>query len=118
MSHINQIVETLIKYLEVRGELVKIQVKEQVTEYAASLILFFVMLFVCLLFVLTASIVLGIYLNYLFESRFLGFIVTLAVQLLFFFIIYIQRHGIVKAIIYKFVFGEHLNKQKKSEKNE
>ena len=118
MKQVEDIAEKLIKYVELRSELIKIQAKEQVTEFATSLVLFFIMLFILLLILITGSVVLGIYLNNVLESKILGFGIIIILQLLFFIVIYKQRHGIVKAVIYKFVFEEHLKAHRRSDNHE
>lgn len=100
-EHLKRLSDLLIKYLEVRSELVMLQVKDYIAQIITNIVLLLLTMSFVLLIVLMACFGLSLYLNEIFHSSYLGFLVTIGVLSLLFLILYALRKSILKAIVFK-----------------
>jgi len=115
LHKIEDIFDTLIKYLELKSELVKLQIKEQFSDIITSMVIFFILLFFLLLFFLTGSIVLAIVINRAMGSVYIGYLVLMGIHILLFLLLFVNRRGVIKSLIYSFVFEDHAKSIKEDE---
>lgn len=79
---IKQLIEDIYDYIDVKLELIKLDTEEKVTRISIILLEIGVLVAIGIVFILFGSIALGLYLNYLFQSWYLGFIILTFGQLL------------------------------------
>gem|GEM_PF-552035 len=106
-EHLEKISELLIKYLEIRTELIKIQLKEQIARVISQLILVFILLLFSFLIILMASFAISMYLNYLLDSLYLGYVICAGFYVLILILLTINRKKIIRKIVLTVIEEEH-----------
>ncbi len=100
-EHLKKLSELLIKYLEVRSELIMLQVKDYMAQIITNIILLLLTISFVMLVVLLACFGLSLYLNEVFQSSYLGFLTTIGVLSVLFVVLYTLRKRIIKAVVFK-----------------
>lgn len=84
------------EYVEARIELVKIEVTEKISRVLGTIFTLFI-LFMVLAFVLIAfSVLVGAFLNHIFNSTYSGYLIVTCVYALEFILLYIQRKKVTE----------------------
>lgn len=102
-EQLGKLSDLLLKYLEVKSEIVKAQVKNQSIKIISSLIVLFMFMGIAFLAVLLASFTLSYYLNDILGSSYLGFAIVTGGFLVLFVFMYLGRKNIMKAWVFKSV---------------
>lgn len=79
---IKQLVEDVYDYIDVKLELIKLDAEEKMMRISILLLEIGLLVGVFIVFVLFGSIALGLYLNYIFQSWYFGFVLLAFGQLL------------------------------------
>lgn len=73
-SKLDQLIENLVGFLETKSEIIKLEFREEVTKVLSKLIAWLIITILVSLFLLFSSVALGNYLNYRWNSPYLGFV--------------------------------------------
>jgi len=114
VESLDRIAELLIKYIEVRSELIKIQIKEQIAQILSKLILMFIFLLFGFLIIIIFSFAVSLYLNEILHSNYLGFVILTCFYLIVFVILVLNRKKIIRSVVLKALSEEHFDSNIKS----
>ena len=95
-----KIKDLISKYVEVKSELIKIQVKEQISAVLSRIVLIFTFLMFGFLIVIVGSFAVGYYLNEILVSRYMGFVILTGAYIIVFIIAFLVRKSIIRKVIY------------------
>lgn len=79
---LKQLLDDVYDYIDVKLELIKLDTEEKMTRVSILLLEIGLLVGIFIVFVLFGSIALGLYLNYIFQSWYLGFVLLAFGQLL------------------------------------
>lgn len=109
-EHWDELKDLATDYAEARVELVKAEVTEKIARVLATIFTLFI-LFMVLAFVLIAfSILAGSFLNHLFSSTYLGYLIVTCIYLAEFLLLYTQRKKVTEYFmshIIKAIYEKH-----------
>ena len=112
---LEKISELLISYIEVRSELIKIQIKEQIVQIISQLVLMFIFLLFGFLIITIASFAISFYLNEILDSSYIGFVILSGIYILLFIILFLIRKKIIRNIVLNAISEEHFNLTKNND---
>ncbi|MFL5729735.1 MAG: phage holin family protein [Cytophagaceae bacterium] len=92
------ILDVVKGYVDAKIQLVKLDIKEKASKVITTLLFMVLLLFSFLMMVVFGSLALGHYLNTLFHSEYLGFVVL---ALFFFMIVLIMAFNVTKGFLHK-----------------
>ncbi|MDN5203954.1 phage holin family protein [Fulvivirgaceae bacterium BMA10] len=102
LSNSEKFIKNLIGFVETKIELLKLDVREEISKVLAKLIAIIVLLLLCFLMIIFLSLALGNYLNDILESSFLGYLIVAAVYLILIAIMnFLKNSGSFKKMIDK-----------------
>ncbi|MFY0625330.1 MAG: phage holin family protein [Reichenbachiella sp.] len=115
---ISRIKETFSDYLKVKFELFKLDISEHIANVLAQVIAYVVILLMATLVLGFTSIGISFWLNELFESNYLGFLLTAGFYLFILIIVFIfLKSGKLKSLFENMLIGSMDVEEKKGEKN-
>ncbi|SFC55149.1 Putative Holin-X, holin superfamily III [Flexibacter flexilis DSM 6793] len=76
MLNVNEFVANLTGYLENRLALAKVEMRQEISDAIGKLMFFLVIAFVGVMALIMTSITLGAFLNFIFNSQFLGYLIV------------------------------------------
>lgn len=109
MFNLDRLLQNVTRFVEIKLEIYELRLKEQLSETLSNLVvLLFVMLvgFVGLVFL---SLALGLFLNHLLQSNFIGLLIVGLLYLIVGFIVYRFKDRLVTTRILQAMFKEPLN---------
>lgn len=118
ISNLDKIVDTLTKYIDVRLEILKLQLKENAVNLLSVLIYIFILLTLLLSFLFFSAMALGLWLNYMLESTYLGFVIIAATYLIPITIALVNKGKIVRNKLLSSFFESALEEKGDPKSNE
>jgi F0F1-type ATP synthase assembly protein I len=109
LLNLDRLLQNVTRFVEIKLEIYELRLKEQLSETLSNLVvLLFVMLvgFVGLVFL---SLALGLFLNDLFQSNFIGLLIVGLIYLIAGFIVYRFKDRLITTRILQAIFKEPLN---------
>jgi uncharacterized membrane protein YqjE len=107
-DRVERLIQNLIGFLETRLELFKLEVKEEAIKLLSRVLLFVFLLLALTMLIIMGSFALGMYLNYVLESAYLGFLlVTLGYFVIFMGLILTKNAPFWRRIFYNMVDVEN-----------
>ncbi len=114
-ENIDRLTELVLKYVEVKSELIKLQIKENVFQIIASLVLAFMLLiFAFLILILLSTAVAGI-INERLGSEFWGEIIVAGFYTIVLILLFLNRKKIINKGFVKFIASDHFNQVENSD---
>lgn len=93
--------DLVAKYVEVKSEILKAHAKDQLVQIITRLLVLFILAALVLFVLLLGSFALSFYLNEVLESSYLGFILVMGGFILVSFVVYLNRKGVIRALVFK-----------------
>lgn len=90
---IDELLKNVVGYLETRLELIKLEIRAELAKIITKLLLFTLIMLVFAMFMIIGSITLGMYLNHLLESQFLGMVIVSGIYFLLLLFLYLTRNS-------------------------
>jgi ABC-type Fe3+-siderophore transport system permease subunit len=90
---IDELLKNVVGYLETRLELIKLEIRAELAKIITKLLLFTLIMLVFAMFMIIGSITIGMYLNHLLESQFLGMVIVSGIYFLLLLFLYLTRNS-------------------------
>ena len=108
---LDNILDSLTKYIETKVEFYKIQFKEELAKALGILIFIFLMSIVMLLFLIFLSFFAVAFLNHILQSQYLGFLIMAFIYLILGLFIYVYRDNLIFKKVFKEFFRDNTNNE-------
>lgn len=93
MISVSEVVATIKKLIEIRFEILKNEIQENISVIIARIVILVSMVLASLFILLFCSISLALYLSDLYNSPYTGFLIVAAIYLLILLVLYIVRNS-------------------------
>ncbi len=115
---IEKLTELVLKYVEVKSELIKLQIKENVFQIIASIIFAFTLIIFAFLIMILLSVAFATYINGWLDSDHLGFTIVGSFYTIILVLLYIFRKRIIQKEVIRIIAHDHFEEEKnKKEKD-
>ena len=109
--NLDKLAEKLTKFIDIKLEIYELKVKEQLVLIISSLATLGLILSFGLFMVFFVSLALGFYLNGLFESRFIGFLIVGAIYLIVCILLILFKDKIIINKLLQAIFSDTLTNE-------
>jgi len=106
--NLDKLIEYLTKFIELKLEIYELKFKEQLVVIISSFATLVLILSFGLFMIFFGSLALGFYLNGIFESRFLGFVIVGLIYLLICIVLVVFKDKIITNRLFQAIFSDSL----------
>ena len=106
--NLDKLIEYLTKFIELKLEIYELKFKEQLVVIISSFATLALIISFGLFMIFFGSLALGFYLNGIFESRFLGFVIVGLIYLLICIVLVVFKDKIITNRLFQAIFSDSL----------